>query len=88
MTSLSIEAKASKVWFDDDNMWVALNDGRQLSIPLAYFPRLLNAVPEQRDNYEISGGGIGIHWDEIDEDISVPGLLMGTKDLMEYENIV
>ena len=88
MTSLSIEAKASKVWFDDDNMWVALNDGRQLSIPLAYFPRLLNAAPEQRDNYEISGGGIGIHWDEIDEDISVPGLLMGTKDLMEYENIV
>jgi hypothetical protein len=88
MTSLSIEAKASKVWFDDDNMWVALNDGRQLSIPLAYFPRLLNAAPEQRDNYEISGGGIGIHWDEIDEDISVPGLLMGTKDLMEYENVV
>lgn len=88
MTSLSIEATASKVWFDEDNMWIALNDGRQLSIPLVYFPRLLNATPGQRNNYELSGGGTGIHWDEIDEDISVPGLLVGNKDLTNYKNII
>ena len=88
MNSLSIEATASKVWFDEDNMWIALNDGRQLSIPLVYFPRLLNATPGQRNNYELSGGGTGIHWDEIDEDISVPGLLVGNKDLTNYKNII
>ena len=88
MNSLSIEATAFKVWFDEANMWIALNDGRQLSIPLVYFPRLLNATPGQRNNYELSGGGTGIHWDEIDEDISVPGLLVGNKDLTNYKNII
>jgi hypothetical protein len=52
--------------------------GRQLFVPLAYFLRFLNATAaQQRNQYELSGGGMGIHWDEIDEDISVPGLLMG-----------
>ena len=77
MNTLTFEASAKKIWFDDENMWVSLIDGRQLSIPLAYFPRLLNATPEQRDKYEMSGGGTGLHWEEIDEDISVPGLLLG-----------
>jgi uncharacterized protein YuzE len=72
---------ASKIWFDNDNLWVLLQDGRQLSVPLAYFPRLLNATPEQRREYTISGGGIGLHWDNIDEDISVPSLLMGYRDI-------
>jgi hypothetical protein len=49
-------------------------------VPLAYFPRLLSAKPEQRQHYELSGGGTGIHWDELDEDISVEGLLMGMGD--------
>ena len=62
MNTLTFEANASKVWFDKENMWVALTDGRQLSIPLLYFPRLLNATPEQRNNYELSGSGTGIHW--------------------------
>jgi len=66
-------------------MWVSLTDGRQLSIPLAYFPRLLNASLEQRKKYEMSGGGTGLHWEEIDEDISVPGLLLGNKDLTYYK---
>ena len=57
-----------------------LTDGRQLSVPLAYFPRLLHATPEQRQKYEMSGGGTGIHWEEIDEDISVNGLLFGIGD--------
>jgi hypothetical protein len=69
MSTLTFEAHATKIWFDNENMWVALTDGRQLSIPLLYFPRLLNATPEQRNNYELSGGGTGIHWEEIDEDI-------------------
>ena len=81
MSTLTFEANATKIWFDKENMWVALTDGRQLSIPLVYFPRLLNASPEQRKNYELSGGGTGIHWEGIDEDISVPGLILGNKDL-------
>ena len=71
---------ASKVWCDGDNLWVQLHDGRSLSVPLAYFPRLLYATPEQRTRVEISGGGIGLHWDELDEDISVKGLLLGNRD--------
>ena len=73
-------AKAKKVWFDNENMWLELTDGRQLSVPLAYFPRLLHAAPEQLQKYEMSGGGTGIHWEEIDEDISVSGLLLGIGD--------
>ena len=85
MSTLTFEANATRIWFDKENMWVALTDGRQLSIPLVYFPRLLNATSEQRNNYELSGGGTGIHWEEIDEDISVPGLLLGNKDLAYYK---
>ncbi|MDD2878969.1 MAG: DUF2442 domain-containing protein [Rhodoferax sp.] len=66
--------------FDATMMWVNLADGRKLGVPLVYFPRLLRASPEQRLRYELSGGGTGVHWDEIDEDISVPGLLMGIGD--------
>ncbi|PKA25532.1 DUF2442 domain-containing protein [Leptospira levettii] len=81
MTSLISEAKAQKVWFDEDNLWVSLYDGRSLSVPLAFFPRLRKANKEQLNRYELSGGGIGIHWEELDEDISVAGLLFGTGDL-------
>ncbi|GBF42725.1 DUF2442 domain-containing protein [Leptospira levettii] len=81
MTSLISEAKAQKVWFDEDNLWISLYDGRSLSVPLAYFPRLRKANKEQLNRYELSGGGIGIHWEELDEDISVAGLLFGTGDL-------
>jgi hypothetical protein len=77
MSTLTVEARAQKVWFDEYNMWIMFTDSRQMSIPLAYFPRLNKATPAQRDNFEISGGGIGLHWDELDEDIHVPGLLLG-----------
>ncbi len=70
-------ARARRIWFDDENLWVELMDSRQLGVPLAYFPRLLKATPEQRNHYEMSGGGTGLHWDDLDEDISVPGLLAG-----------
>lgn len=80
MSTLTFEARASKIWFDKDNIWMNLSDGRQLSVPLTYFPRLHKATEQQRENYELSGGGTGLHWDEIDEDISVPNLLIGIYD--------
>lgn len=73
---------AKSVHFDDAMMWVSLVDGRQLGVPLAFFPRLLQARPEQREAFVISGGGLGLHWDALDEDISVPALLAGQGDMM------
>ena len=84
MSTLASEVSALDIWFDSDNMWVAIADGRQLSIPLSFFPRLLNATQEQRLNFELSGGGTGIHWPEIDEDISVQGLLLGIPDRTKH----
>ena len=75
-----LEPMATRLRFDADTMWVELADGRQLGVPLAYFPRLLRANLSQRANYSISGGGTGLHWDELDEDISVPSLLSGIGD--------
>ena len=80
MSSSPNEPRSARIWFDAHNLWLELVDGRQLSVPLAYFPRLLHASPEQRERYEVSGGGTGLHWDEIDEDISVAGLLAGVGD--------
>jgi hypothetical protein len=80
MNPSALRPLARKIYFDSDNLWVELADGRKLSVPLAFFPRLLNATPQQREVYEISGGGTGLHWDEIDEDISVKHLLAGIGD--------
>jgi hypothetical protein len=80
MNTLTLEATATALTFDRDNMWVELSDGRQLGVPLAYFPRLAKATAAQRKNYIISGGGVGLHWEELDEDISVPSLLAGRMD--------
>ena len=54
-----------------------LADGRTITVPLAWFPRLLHATPEQRNHWQIAGGGFGIHWPDVDEDLSVQGLLRG-----------
>jgi hypothetical protein len=80
MSTLTLEALATSVRFDADNMWVSLSDGRQLGVPLAYFPRLAKASSAQRKNYIVSGGGMGLHWDDLDEDISVSALLAGRVD--------
>ncbi len=61
----------------DDLLIVDLVDGRTISVPLAWYPRLLNATPEQRANWEVVGGGFGIHWPDLDEDLSTEGLLRG-----------
>lgn len=66
------------VRFDDYSFWVDLDDGRTLGIPLAWFPRLLHATPDQREQVSLSRAGL--HWEEIDEDISIAGLLAGRGD--------
>ena len=73
-----MKVSATAVRFDDDSMWVDLSDGRTIGVPLAWFPRLLNATPEQREAVEI--GRFGLHWEDIDEDISIAGLLPGRGD--------
>ena len=80
MNTLIIEPVVKKVAFDEDNMWVELADGRKLGVPMAYFPRLLNATAKQRKNYIISGGGTGLHFEDIDEDICVQSLMLGIGD--------
>ena len=65
------------VRFDDHSLIVDLMDGRTISVPLAWYPRLLRATPEQRAKWERAGGGYGIHWPDIDEDLSTEGLLRG-----------
>jgi hypothetical protein len=70
--------KARKVTIDEDELAVLLADGRRISVPLAWFPRLLHATPPQRNNFELLGDGEGIHWPDIDEDLSVAGLLKVT----------
>jgi hypothetical protein len=71
---------AVELSFDESMMWVDLSDGRKLGVPLGYFPRLLRATPKQRLQYEMSDNGTGLHWEALDEDISVEGLLMGIGD--------
>lgn len=70
-------ALAKSVEFDEAAMKVLLMDGRVLSVPLAWFPVLRRASPEERARYEIGGGGISLHWPELDEDLSIAGLMAG-----------
>jgi hypothetical protein len=76
MTSSAVEAMS--VRFDEDSMWVDLSDGRVLGVPLAWFPSLLDGTVAQREAVRISPRGL--HWDELDEDISIAGLLEGLGD--------
>jgi hypothetical protein len=74
---MSISATA--VRFDEHTMWVDLTDGRTLGVPLAWFPRLLHATPSERESVELSR--VGLHWEALDEDISIGGLLAGRGDM-------
>lgn len=78
-----MSTSAESLRFDEHTMWVELADGRTIGVPLAWFPRLLHATPEQRRNVRISPTGRGLHWDELDEDISVAGLLEGRGDMTQ-----
>jgi hypothetical protein len=70
-------ALAKSVNFDEEMMHVSLADGRSISVPIIWFPLLRAATPEQRTKYEIGGGGTSLHWPELDEDLSVAGLMAG-----------
>lgn len=73
--AVDVEPIALDVSCTDDNLRVVLADGREISAPLVWFPRLQQATPEERKNWQLIGGGIGIHWEAVDEDISVESLL-------------
>ena len=75
MANKSISALASKVWFTNDMLYVLLQDGREIGVPLLWFPRLRKANKEQLNNWRFIGKGVGIHWEDLDEDISVSALL-------------
>ena len=71
----AIDVLAISIRFDADRMHVQLSDGREIIIPLEWFPSLRNATDEQRNKWRLIGKGVGIHWEDLDEDISVAGLL-------------
>ena len=75
--ALAADERVVDVVITEDLLTVRLMDGRTISVPLVWYPRLLNAAEAQRQNWQISGGGYGIHWPEIDEDLSTEGLLRG-----------
>lgn len=75
----SADIRVRTVAVTDDELTVGLMDGRTISAPLAWYPRLARATPAQRGRWEVCGGGYGIHWPEIDEDLSTEGLLLGAR---------
>ncbi len=68
---------ANNISISDNSLSAELNNGRTVTVPLAWFPRLLHGTPEERNNWRMIGRGEGIHWTELDEDISVENLIMG-----------
>ena len=77
ITDKRADERVRDVVFSDDAFTVELMDGRAITTPLAWFPRLLHATAEQRENWQVGGGGYGIHWPDVDEDVSTEGLLRG-----------
>jgi hypothetical protein len=75
--ALNADERVSSVEFTDDFLVVGLKDGRQISVPIEWYPRLAQASKAQRANWEVCGAGYGIHWPELDEDLSTEGLLRG-----------
>jgi hypothetical protein len=78
ISAIEIEIpRAEDVTISEDTLTADLSDGRTISVPLAWFPRLVHASKQERNNWKLIGKGHGIHWEDIDEDISVEGLLAG-----------
>ncbi len=71
------DERVKDVHFTEETVSVDLMDGRIITVPLVWYPRLLSATDDQRSNWEVCGGGYGIHWDDIDEDLSTEGMLRG-----------
>ena len=78
MTEMSVP-EAMTITVTEDTLTADLSDGRTISVPLAWYPRLVHATPEERSIWELIGGGHGIHWPHLDEDISIEGMLAGRK---------
>ncbi|MBP0000780.1 MAG: DUF2442 domain-containing protein [Cyanobacteria bacterium SID2] len=76
-SAVKVDDRVKNVSFDEDSITVFLMDGRAISVPLFWYPRLYHATPEQLEAWEICGGGYGLHWEEIDEDLSTEGMLRG-----------
>ena len=77
MSSLTTDVRVSDVVITDDSLTIVLNDGRSVSAPLEWYPRLLHGTSEERKNWRLVGDAEGIHWPDLDEDISVEGLIAG-----------
>ena len=75
--ALKADERVASVSFSADSFSVALMDGRTITVPLAWYPRLLHATAAQLNNWKVAGGGYGIHWPDLDEDLSTEGLLRG-----------
>lgn len=78
-SAIEIAPRAIGVAVTDDTLTVDLEDGRSISVPIGWYPRLAYGTPEERANFELSGAGRGIHWPDLDEDLGVEGLLLGKK---------
>ena len=76
--ALAADERVAGVEFTSDSLVVSLMDGRRISVPLVWYPRLFAATEAQRKNWKLSGGGYGIHWPDLDEDLSTVGLLRGS----------
>ncbi len=79
MSSLTADVKATSVVITDDSLTVALSDGRTISAPLAWYPRLMHGSAKERKNWRLIGDAEGIHWPDLDEDISIQNLLSGKR---------
>ena len=79
--ALQTDERVKEVRVDDETLSVDLMDGRTIQVPLAWYPRLLTASSDQRQNLQISAGGFGIHWPDLDEDLSTEGLLRGARSV-------
>lgn len=71
------DGRAVDVRFADEQLIVDLRDGRSIATPIMWYPRLRDATPQQRENWRLNGSGVGIHWPDVDEDLSVEGMLDG-----------
>lgn len=79
LADLEISTRARSVRFEGERMIVTLTDEREISVPVAWYPRLAQATPKQRNNWRLIGDGEGIHWPDVDEDLPVAGILLGLK---------
>ena len=90
MNTLAVEIRipeALNVLLTDDTLSVDLSDGRSISVPIAWFPRLLHSTEQERNNWRLIGRGQGIHWEDIDEDISIEGLIAGLPSGESQESL-